>query len=59
MTEPRLNHVSCLDGHGLHRMAYWEWGDANNPVLLVCLHGLTRQGRDFDALARTMVDPVA
>jgi pimeloyl-ACP methyl ester carboxylesterase len=37
-------------------MAYWEWGDANNPVVLVCLHGLTRQGRDFDALARTMVD---
>ena len=56
MTDPRLQHVSCLDGRGLHRMAYWEWGDASNPALLVCLHGLTRQGRDFDALARTMVD---
>lgn len=56
MTEPRLHHVSCLDGSGLHRMAYWEWGDAANPAVLVCLHGLTRQGRDFDALARTMVD---
>lgn len=56
MTEPRLHHVQCLDGSGLHRMAYWEWGDASNPAVLVCLHGLTRQGRDFDALARTMVD---
>jgi pimeloyl-ACP methyl ester carboxylesterase len=37
-------------------MAYWEWGDASNPTVLVCLHGLTRQGRDFDVLARTMVD---
>src|SRR4030095_6148847 len=51
-----LHHVSCLDSRGLHRMAYWEWGDASNPTVLVCLHGLTRQGRDFDALARTMVD---
>jgi pimeloyl-ACP methyl ester carboxylesterase len=56
VTEPRLHHVQCLDGRGLHRMAYWEWGDASNPLVLVCLHGLTRQGRDFDALARTMVD---
>ena len=56
MTEPRLHHVSCLDGRGLHRLAYWEWGDASNPAVLVCLHGLTRQGRDFDALARTMLD---
>jgi len=56
VTEPRLHHVSCLDGRGLHRMAYWEWGDTSNPAVLVCLHGLTRQGRDFDALARTMSD---
>ncbi len=49
--EPRLNHVQCLDNRGLHRMAYWEWGDAANPRVLVCVHGLTRQGRDFDTLA--------
>ena len=51
---PRLNHVQCLDSRGLHRMAYWEWGDAANPRVLVCVHGLTRQGRDFDTLARAM-----
>ncbi len=54
MTEPRLCTVQCLDSRGLHRMAYWEWGDANNPRVLVCVHGLSRQGRDFDTLARDL-----
>jgi pimeloyl-ACP methyl ester carboxylesterase len=54
MTEPRLNHVQCLDARGLHRMAYWEWGDAANPRVLVGVHGLSRQGRDFDTLARAL-----
>ena len=54
LTEPRLSFVQCLDTRGLHRMAYWEWGDPTNPRVLVCVHGLTRQGRDFDTLARTM-----
>jgi pimeloyl-ACP methyl ester carboxylesterase len=49
--EPRLQHVQCLDSKGLHRMAYWEWGDAANPDVVVCVHGLARQGRDFDSLA--------
>jgi pimeloyl-ACP methyl ester carboxylesterase len=55
-TEPRLHDVQCLDGRGLHRMAYWEWGDAANPRVLVCVHGLSRQGRDFDTLARAMAE---
>lgn len=54
MHEPRLNHVQCLDAQGLHRMAYWEWGDPANAKVLVCVHGLSRQGRDFDTLARAM-----
>ena len=54
MTEPRLNTVQCLDARGLHRMAYWEWGDAANPRVLVCVHGLSRQGRDFDTLASAL-----
>jgi len=52
--EPRLNHVQCLDGRGLHRMAYWEWGEPANPRVVVCVHGLSRQGRDFDTLAREL-----
>jgi pimeloyl-ACP methyl ester carboxylesterase len=54
MTEPRLDHVQCLDSRGLHRMAYWEWGDPANPRVVVCAHGLSRQGRDFDELARDL-----
>ena len=54
MTEPRLEHVACLDAAGLHRMAYWEWGERDNPRVVVCVHGLTRQGRDFDTLARAL-----
>jgi pimeloyl-ACP methyl ester carboxylesterase len=54
MTEPRLESVQCLDPQGLHRMAYWEWGDRANRRVLVCVHGLARQGRDFDTLARSL-----
>ena len=56
MTEPRLNHVQCLGARGLRRMAYWEWGSAANPRVLVCVHGLARQARDFDTLARALSD---
>ncbi len=52
--EPRLSHVLCLRPRGLHRMAYCEWGDAANPRVLVCVHGLSRQARDFDTLARAL-----
>jgi len=54
MVEPRLHQVQCLGSRGLHGMAYWEWGDPTNPRALVCVHGLARQGRDFDTLARAM-----
>jgi pimeloyl-ACP methyl ester carboxylesterase len=52
--QPRLRHVQCLDSRGLHRMAYWEWGAPDNRRVLVCVHGLSRQGRDFDTLARDL-----
>ena len=56
MSQPTLRDVQCLDGSGLHRMAYWEWGDPANRRVLVCVHGLSRQGRDFDTLARHLSD---
>ncbi|GAB1384219.1 alpha/beta hydrolase [Burkholderiales bacterium] len=55
MTEPVLHHVSCPDASGGHRMAYWQWGDAAAAHLVVCVHGLSRQGRDFDVLARALL----
>ena len=48
--------VQCVSPSGLHRMAYTEWGARDNPRVLVCVHGLTRNGRDFDALAEAMAD---
>ncbi len=53
MNEPQLRTVTCASVQGLHTMAYWEWpsrSGASSPTV-VCVHGLTRNGRDFDALA--------
>ncbi len=33
-------------------MAYWQWGNPGAQHVVLCVHGLTRQGRDFDTLAR-------
>jgi len=52
--EPRRRSVQCISPKGLHRMAYLEWGDPRNRDVLVCVHGLTRVGRDFDPLARAL-----
>jgi pimeloyl-ACP methyl ester carboxylesterase len=49
---PRI--VDCLGPHGFHRLNYYEWGDPANDRVLICVHGLTRNGRDFDDLARAL-----
>ena len=54
MSEFREHTVQCLSPAGLHQMAYTEWGDAANPKVLLCVHGLSRVGRDFDDLARVL-----
>lgn len=54
MTEPRLRFVQCLSPAGLHTMAYKEWGDPDNPKVLVCVHGVTRVSDDFDSLAQEL-----
>lgn len=53
-TEPRLNHFLALGPHGFHRVAYAEWGDPEGRHLVVCVHGLTRNSRDFDELALSL-----
>ena len=57
MNEPELHHVTCTHPGGLHRMAYWQWlperFDSTTPVV-VCVHGLTRNGRDYDTVARKL-----
>ena len=55
MNEPILNFVDCPDASGGHRMAYWQWGNPDASHVIVCVHGLSRQGRDFDVLAQALV----
>ena len=55
MQEPSLNFVQCQDANNGHLMAYWQWGSPKSPNVVVCVHGLSRQGRDFDTLARALV----
>lgn len=50
----RARHVECLAGGKLHRVAYREWGDPGNPRVVVCVHALTRNSRDFGPLARAL-----
>lgn len=55
MSAPRFGEVQCLSPAGFHTVRWTEWGDPANPCVLVCAHGLTRVGRDFDRLAATLV----
>ena len=40
-------------------MAYWQWGNPDSEHLVVCVHGLSRQWRDFDVLAKALCDLTA
>jgi pimeloyl-ACP methyl ester carboxylesterase len=55
LLQPQLEFVPCPNPQGQHRMAYWRWGEAKAQRVVVCVHGLTRQGRDFDRLAQALV----
>ena len=48
---PRHHSVMSLSRQGYHGVAYTEWGDPACGNVVLCVHGLTRQGRDFDPLA--------
>ena len=55
---PDLHFVACpsqphADGSA-RRMAYWQWGDPQARHVVLCVHGLSRQGRDFDVLAQAL-----
>jgi len=50
----RSDSVQCLSPEGLHTMAYKDWGEVDNPNVLVCVHGVTRVSDDFDDLAREL-----
>ncbi|MCB4824845.1 alpha/beta fold hydrolase [Roseicella aerolata] len=49
----RRNHLRYMLPQGFFTLAWTEWGPTEGmPVL--CVHGLTRSGRDFDALAAAL-----
>lgn len=50
----RMHKVLCGGALSLYHMAYREWGDALNPKVLVCVHGLTRNSSDFQRLAEAL-----
>ncbi len=56
MMQPQLKMVQCLSPAGLHQMAYKQWGDPDNPEVLVCVHGVSRVSDDFDRLAVALAD---
>ena len=53
--QPELLYLDCT-APVPHRMAYWQWGDPQASHTIVCAHGLSRQGRDFDVLAQALVE---
>ena len=46
--------LDSLGPHGFHRMAYREWSGPETARAVICAHGLTRNGRDFDTLAAAL-----
>ena len=50
----RRNSFLGLSKSGFHRISYCDWGDPSSKHIVVCVHGLTRNARDFDALAMSL-----
>lgn len=48
------HQVMGIDSQSFHQMNYYEWGNPNNPKVLLCVHGLFRNARDFDELAQAL-----
>ena len=49
---PRFHTYPFLGPDGFIQLHYTEWGPRESAHTVVCLHGLTRNGRDFDPLAQ-------
>ncbi|MDH4094048.1 MAG: alpha/beta hydrolase [Betaproteobacteria bacterium] len=50
----RQQSMLSLGPEGFHRVAYTDWGDPDNPHVVMCVHGLSRNSRDFDYLAQAL-----
>jgi pimeloyl-ACP methyl ester carboxylesterase len=55
--EPAERHFLGLSQAGFHRNTYWEWPSARSGSdTLIAVHGLTRNGRDFDGVAGALAE---
>jgi len=54
--QPQLKELSVLGHGGFRRLGYAEWGSRHAARTIVCVHGVSRTGRDFDVLARALVE---
>src|SRR5207237_9102581 len=50
----RQQYFPALANGSFHRIAYTDWGQVDNPHVVVCVHGLARNSRDFDYLAAAL-----
>jgi pimeloyl-ACP methyl ester carboxylesterase len=50
---PTIHTYLGKNPRGFHKITYYAWGNPANPVLLM-VHGLSRNGRDFDVLAEAL-----
>jgi pimeloyl-ACP methyl ester carboxylesterase len=50
----KARNLPVLGPQGFLNLAYWEWDGPAGAPTVVCLHGLTRNGRDFDFLAEAL-----
>jgi pimeloyl-ACP methyl ester carboxylesterase len=50
--QPRSYTYPFLGPSGFVQLHYTEWGPHESERTVLCVHGLTRNGRDFDYLAR-------
>jgi len=48
------DYFQGLSSKGFHRIHYTDWGDPGAERIVICVHGLTRNGRDFDFLAQAL-----
>jgi pimeloyl-ACP methyl ester carboxylesterase len=53
--QPREREILYLLDGAFHRLAFTAWGDVRNQPV-VCVHGLTRNSRDFDTLAAALAE---
>jgi pimeloyl-ACP methyl ester carboxylesterase len=54
MAPDRTGSVLGLTRRSFHRIAFTDWGPAVSDRPVLCVHGLTRNGRDFDHLAAAL-----